>query len=520
MEKLKKASNVTLVALMLLIFQSFGENESIIKTVEADSRSPFKDMKYQSSQKLQKGIKYSRIVYGKPSQEADYMVNIDFLAKKEDADKLREELASQGYSSFIKTINERAQDDPEQTPLGYVVRIGPFQEESQAKIIKDELVSKGFKDSKVVFTDEDGEATTGPWTVNVFEINPNTFKGKITPVIAHDNIPEKETLTSMSKRFNAIGGINGGYFVMGSKDGTEGDLAGVSMIEGKLLSEAVNGRSSFILNEKNKASISTVHTEIYLTTSDGDKIEIDGLNRTPGLIRGCGGVGDDETNQPKHDFTCTDTSELIEYSSRFGTKTPSGKGAEAVINNTGKVTDIRDSRGGTIPFGSTVLAGTGEGADWIKEYLTTVENVEVKKQTIAKDSNFSIRKGTGIINGGPRLLQNGQINIPAAAEGFHHPDNPEFYYQFGHRRHPRTVAGIKSDGTILLVTIDGRKPGYSVGANFKESAQLLKSLGAVDAINLDGGGSTTMTVNQKIVNSPSDSTGERPVGDGILLLPR
>jgi Phosphodiester glycosidase/SPOR domain len=520
MKKLIKASNITLAALMLLTFPSFAENASIIKTAEADTQSPFEDIEYQNSQKLQKGIKYFRIVYGKASQEADYMVNIDFLTEKEEADKLREELASLGYSSFIKTINERAQDDPEPTPLGYLVRIGPYQEESEAKVTKEELVSKGYNDSKVIFTDEDGEATTGPWTVNVLEINPNTFKGKITPVIANGKIPDKETLTSMSKRKNAIGGINGGYFVMGSKDGTEGDLAGVSMVEGKLTSEAVNGRSSFIINEKNNASISTVNTKIHLASSDGAKKEIDGLNRTPGLIRGCGGIGDNETIQPKHDFTCSDPSELIEYSSAFGIKTPSGDGAEAVINNKGMVTDIRESRGGTIPFGSTVVAGTGEGADWIKEHIKTDEKVEVKKRTIAKDSKISIGEGSGIINGGPRLLQNGQIDIPSTAEGFHQPDNPEFFYQFGQRRHPRTVAGIKGDGTILLVTIDGRKPGYSVGANFKESAQLLKSLGAVDAVNLDGGGSTTMTVHQKMVSSPSDPTGERPIGDGILLLPQ
>ncbi|RZT22689.1 phosphodiester glycosidase family protein [Fictibacillus sp. BK138] len=520
MKKLKKASNITLSVLMMLTITSFAENDSIVKTAEADTQSLFKDIEYQNSQKLQKGIKYSRIVYGKTSQEADYMVNIDFLTEKEEANKLREELASLGYSSFIKTINERAQDDPEHTPLGYLVRIGPYQEESKAKIIKEELLSKGYKDTKVIFTEEDGEPTTGPWTVNVLEIDPNTFKGQISPIISNDKIPEKETLTSMSKRTNAIGGINGGYFVMGQKDGTEGDLAGVSMVDGQLSSEAVNGRSSFIINDENNASISTVSTKVQLISSDGDKKEIDGLNRAPGLIRGCGGIGDNETNLPKHDFTCTDPSELIEFSSRFGIKTPSGDGAEAVINNKGIVTDIRESRGGTIPFGSTVVAGTVENADWIKEHLTTDEIVQVKKKVLANDSEFSIDKGTGIINGGPRLLKNGKIDIPSTAEGFHQPDNPEFFYQFGQRRHPRTVAGIKGDGTILLVTIDGRKPGYSVGANFKESAQLLKSLGAVDALNLDGGGSTTMTVHQKMVSSPSDSTGERPIGDGILLLPQ
>jgi exopolysaccharide biosynthesis protein len=356
--------------------------------------------------------------------------------------------------------------------------------------------------------------------VNVIEINPKSFNGKISPTLSNNHIRGKETVTSMTKRNNAIAGINGGYFVMGPKDGTEGDLAGISMVDGKLTSEAVNGRTSLIIDEKNQASISSLNTKISIHSSDGGKREIDGLNRVPGLIRGCGGVGDQETNQPKHDFTCTDSSELIQYTSLFGTETPSGDGTEAVINSQGMVTEIKETRGGTIPDGSTVLAGTTDAARWIQDHLQKGEKVNISNKMFAEKHSISAEKGMGIINGGPQLLKNGKINIPATAEGFHQTDNPEFFYQFGQRRHPRTVAGIKADGSLLLVTIDGRKPGYSVGANFKESAQLLKSLGAVDALNLDGGGSTTMTIKEKMVTTPSDATGERPVGDGILLLPQ
>ncbi|MFG6495103.1 phosphodiester glycosidase family protein [Fictibacillus sp. UD] len=518
---IKRTSHITLTALMMLSIPAFTDGHiSKINTVEAETKSPFKEITNKKTRQIQEGATYSRIVYGKANQNDAYMVDVDFLNEREDAIKLKEKLTSDGYTSFIKTINERAQDDPEQKPLGYIVRIGSYQEELQAKAIQEDLVSKGYKDSKVIFTAEDGEPTTGPWTVNVIEIDPKTFKGSVTPAIATEQIPGKETLTSMSKRLNALGGINGGYFVMGSKDGTEGDLAGVSMIDGELTSEAVNGRTSLILNEKNHGSISTVSTKLTIQSSDDSNREIDGLNRAPGLIRGCGGIGDKESDQPKHDFTCTDSSELIHYTSQFGSDTPIGEGAEAVMNSKGIVTEIRESRGGSIPLGSTVLAGTGESANWILKNLQTQEIVNLKKKVIADDSTLPIGKGTNIINGGPRLLKDGKITIPSTAEGFHQPDNPEFFYQFGQKRHPRTVAGIKADGSILLVTIDGRKPGKSVGANFKESAQLLKSLGAVNAVNLDGGGSTTMTINQKMVSSPSDATGERPVGDAILLLPK
>lgn len=88
------------------------------------------------------------------------------------------------------------------------------------------------------------------------------------------------------------------------------------------------------------------------------------------------------------------------------------------------------------------------------------------------------------------------------------------------RRHPRTLAGVTPTGHLLLVTVDGRQPGYSVGASFQESARIMKALGCEQAINLDGGGSTAMAIRGRLVNRPSDSAGERPVGDAIVIRPR
>jgi exopolysaccharide biosynthesis protein len=86
-------------------------------------------------------------------------------------------------------------------------------------------------------------------------------------------------------------------------------------------------------------------------------------------------------------------------------------------------------------------------------------------------------------------------------------------------RQPRTLAGVRPDGTLLLVTVDGRRPGWSVGMTLPEAARLMRSLGASDALNLGGGGSTTMTVRGQVVNRPSDRGGERPVGDGLFVMP-
>jgi Phosphodiester glycosidase len=89
---------------------------------------------------------------------------------------------------------------------------------------------------------------------------------------------------------------------------------------------------------------------------------------------------------------------------------------------------------------------------------------------------------------------------------------------------PRTAAGVGMRGRrLLLVVIDGRRPGYSVGTTTRQTAELLRELGAVDAVNLDGGGSTAMVVRDavsgaiRLVNRPSDATGERPVANALAI---
>ncbi len=85
---------------------------------------------------------------------------------------------------------------------------------------------------------------------------------------------------------------------------------------------------------------------------------------------------------------------------------------------------------------------------------------------------------------------------------------------------PRTGIGVTADGKVLLVTVDGRAPGISIGMTLSGFAKYMLSLGAVYAVNMDGGGSTAMWVSGTgLVNRPSDSTGERSVPNAILVLP-
>lgn len=91
---------------------------------------------------------------------------------------------------------------------------------------------------------------------------------------------------------------------------------------------------------------------------------------------------------------------------------------------------------------------------------------------------------------------------------------------FDTTRHPRTLIGLDEDHAIWLVTVDGRQPALSLGMSFAELQALARRLGLKSALNLDGGGSTTMIVQGYIVNHPSDETGPRKVSDAILVFPR
>lgn len=91
---------------------------------------------------------------------------------------------------------------------------------------------------------------------------------------------------------------------------------------------------------------------------------------------------------------------------------------------------------------------------------------------------------------------------------------------FATERHPRTMAGVDAAGRLWLFVVDGRQPGRSIGMTFADLTQMAMAVGLRDAINLDGGGSTTMVVRGEIVNRPSDLTGPRAVSDVLAVWAR
>ncbi|AIQ52675.1 phosphodiester glycosidase family protein [Paenibacillus sp. FSL R7-0331] len=103
----------------------------------------------------------------------------------------------------------------------------------------------------------------------------------------------------------------------------------------------------------------------------------------------------------------------------------------------------------------------------------------------------------------PRIIVNGKGLIKNAAEGWGIA--------------PRTAMGQRADGALLFVVIDGRQPGYSIGANLYDVQQIMLKHGAVIAANLDGGSSTVLVKDNEIVNKPSSQYGERYLPTAFLV---
>lgn len=108
---------------------------------------------------------------------------------------------------------------------------------------------------------------------------------------------------------------------------------------------------------------------------------------------------------------------------------------------------------------------------------------------------------------GPRLVAAGEVRVSLEEEGF--------FGSYLREAHPRTAAGITADGALILMVVDGRQ-GDSRGATLDELAGLLLQVGAVDALNLDGGGSSALVVNGTLVNRPTGGTSEREVMSALV----
>jgi hypothetical protein len=217
----------------------------------------------------------------------------------------------------------------------------------------------------------------------------------------------------------------------------------------------------------------------------------------------------DGLNRPRSD------NELIIFTPEFHRTTLTEPNGLELIVRRGRVVDVRDLKGSSlIPADGFVISCSGAAREWALKNLRMVTRVhlDLNLSPVETEQADSWKKATSIIGGGPQLIKDGRIEITNAAE--------KILPSFVNDGHPRTAIARLKSGQILLITVDGRQPGESIGMSLTMLADLLVEFGATEGINLDGGGSTTMVIRNKLVNKPSDATGERPVSDAILVYPR
>lgn len=334
--------------------------------------------------------------------------------------------------------------------------------------------------------------------------------------LARDTVAGLEdmpSLTARATRRGAIAGINGGYFFWNSQQiaGPIGAPNGLSIDRGRLeQGQAVNRAG----NPTGRAVVGWQRS---------GRMVMDRVLMTHAYDRFDGSISegvDDLNRQPWREH------QVLVYSERFGTAVRAPAGAVALTveglqlrstgRSTGTVVGIRELAGATdltVPGGQHLLLATGNRA---AEFVgwTMGERIGITS-TIAPEAGGSSGWDQlhGGVGGGQLLVRDGARRPAEEWQGF-----ASFDERHVTGRRARTAIGRTGDGQVLLVTIDENSrsgEGWSSGVTVRELADVMLALGARDAVNLDGGGSTTHVREGRIVNRPSQSG--RSVADGIFL---
>ncbi|MGE7439314.1 phosphodiester glycosidase family protein [Kitasatospora sp. NPDC001175] len=316
-------------------------------------------------------------------------------------------------------------------------------------------------------------------------------------------------------------GVNGSFFdddLMNKYRLPEGDPEGVSVQQGVLLSEASGG--GVLLMQHGRPYITTLKTDIAVSAG-GASTEVHGINRHPGRIpwerpvssKGnllVGFQGDLEAKPDTQVFANDD--EIVLFTPEYGIPTPGplegseadsadDPGVEVVVDRGGTVRSLGRGRGGTdIPPGGKVLQGIGAGADWLTAHARVGSSLTVTEKVTDLRFGDEIPLSRSLYAVSGRLIMR--------------QDGKSTYSGSGGDRHARTVVGVDGEGKVLLVTVDADddRPGM----DYNQLGDLLAALDATDALNIDGGGSTTLVVDGALVNKPSDGF-ERPVSDMVQV---
>lgn len=332
------------------------------------------------------------------------------------------------------------------------------------------------------------EDTRGPNRVFVLTVD---LSAPLTldVALAGDRLGLRERTSSMARRHGALAAVNGDFGSLSNRP-----AFGFAM-DGELVSSSLAFGYNVAVSY-DETDVHLGHPRFTLTATEASSGEQWRVQRWNDPVLSFGEVGG--------------------YTARGGSlATPPGPACSARLlpgpvswadGERGVATDFTVERAGCqetplAPNGGLVLSALLGSPE-----AETVRALQVG-EPVRVAWSFGWRGVLDALGGTPLLLRDGQKVVGACSASLC-------------RRHPRTGVGVRADGRLLLVVVDGRRPGYSVGMTLVEFAELFRWLGAADALNLDGGGSSTMVVRGDVKNRPCcDRSGERRVVNALLVLP-
>jgi hypothetical protein len=333
-----------------------------------------------------------------------------------------------------------------------------------------------------------------PGPVSIWLLRVDPAAADLRAVLSNDAVVDTEIVPDIAVRNRALAAINAGFFLLPS-----GDPSGIYKLGGQLVSDTKRTRGAVGI-------VRDAGGQRLLFGRVGATMQLRLPRRArPDSLLDIAGV--DTTRQ---------RGKLMLFTPAYHqhTDTPP-TGLEWVVQGKPlRVTSGPLTAGKTpIPRDGYVLSFGGTHPPPLLEGLHTGSRVEIDTTyTAVEGSEDDWKKADAIVGGAGLLIHDGRLISDWKIE--------QLTPAFAETRHPRTLIGTHTDGAVWLVTVDGRQPKLSVGMSLFELRALARRLGLKNALNLDGGGSTTMWVDGKIVNSPSDAAGPRKVSDAVVVVRR
>ncbi len=360
-----------------------------------------------------------------------------------------------------------------------------------------------------------------PHIIHVLEVDLRNPSVRVEAALAGGTVfrPDptqgREVVSATVQRLGALAGINADFFPW------TGDPLGVHIENGELISEP-SQRTAFGMTAEGAVLFGDILVQADVTPEGGEPVTLHGVNRA------------------------IQANECLLITPRWGEVYPAPNGSVVLalremdgVPALGKtlqavVDAAREAQTSVpVPANGALLVATGSFAERIRQWQSGTSltfRFEVRSageqavlvpespregRRLASRGRFQRQNAVEFWNqavlavgGGPWLVRNGVSTIDAPRQGFQNG--------FSDNRHPRTAVGVTGDGKLLLVTVDGRQP-MAAGMTLDELARLMLQMGATDAINLDGGGSTTLAVRGGLViNSPSEGR-QRPVANAVVV---